>query len=1024
MDCFRFLRSVLAFILILVFSNFKGFAQELNRVGGIVVDGAGRVISGVKVQEKNASNVTFTDEEGRFDIELTNGSRLIFDADGFKQAVYKVSNSDTSIHIQLHENYFSFSDTVDMLFDRIDRSLLVNSVSGVTTNQIAATPASLYAYSLTGRLTGLYTSQGQGFRSFSNVGDANSSADLAGTIAKTGLGNFSDNNEISMSLRGQNPVVVVDGIQRDLYSIDPENIESVNVLKDGLSSLALGQRSSRGVLLVTTKRPQMGRPRLSFTAQYGIQEPIFHLNPVSSFNYAYLVNEALSNEGRKGLYSVNDIEAYRENNDPYLYPDVDWRKEAFKNNAPLYRYNLNLSGGNKTAQYNVFLNYMDQEGILNTSDPNAQLQLQRYTIDSKVNINVTDEFKLKVRVFGRIQDGTQPGSTVSSILDKVLTTPSNAYPIYNPNGSYGGTKSFSTNLKASLDESGYMLHNDRDIMADIGMRYDFGKFVKGLWLNINGNLSVQSNTMTNRSLQVPVYQMVIGDNDTNYVRYGSASSQSNSFIALSNSRYWYSRVQVGYDRSYSDHHFQSYLSADVRRVTLNFDLPGTENNYMVKVNYNYAKKYILEGGVNYSGYDRYSPGHQFGVFYGIGAGWNMAREDFIHDNVKWLDVFKLRVNYARTGNGVENSGYFLWRQDFTQSNDETGIAGITHDRAQIAIVENGLANPFISWEKADKFDVGVDLSAFKNKLNITADYYRDVYFDLLQVRGKNIALLGTAYPPENIGRNLYTGGEIDIRYQNHVGSFNYFVSVNGTSQKSEVLFMDEQRREYPWNARTGQKVGQRFGYVAYGFFQSEDEIQETALMPGFDIIPGDMKFLDLNGDGIIDQFDQTAIGKKGPLYYYGLNAGFSIKGFAFSILLQGVKNRDIYIDDWNTEAIRSLGDVYGQVYEQLNNRWTPETASQATYPILKASGGFGDPYSLSSSTFWLHDGDYWRIKNINLQYSLPLNMISKLKLTSLTVFANIQNLYTWAAYDRADPEVGYGSYPIQRVYNMGINIKL
>lgn len=1002
------------------------FAQTDHMIKGKVADEYGHPAQNIQIREKGTENYVVSDEEGQFEIKTAGGSTLIFSGANTDVLYYKPKPGENNITVQVRKSYLTQADSVDVLYETKRADLSLGAVATVYTPQIATTPATLYPYALTGRLPGLYTEQLSGFRSFAGTKDANSVSDLAGTLARTGLAPFSDNNEISLKLRGQNPVVVVDGIQRNIFSLDPESIESVSVLKDGLSSIALGQRSSGGVLLVTTKKPQLGPPQLSFTAEVGTQEPLKLPQPVSAFDYAYLVNEALANEGRKTVYSVADLEGFKKGNDPYRYPDVNWYDQVLKKNAPMYRYNLNLGGGGQVARYMVSLSYMNQEGLLNTQNSDAKLQLQRYLINSKVDIDVTKYFNIGVQLFGRIQDGNQPGATVNTLLGTLLTTPNNAYPIYNPNGSFGGNNSFQTNLKASLDNSGYMMNNDRDIMANVDMKYSFDKWVKGLWAKVKGNLSVQSATLTDRSMQVPVYLMQLGADggDTTYARYGSANAQANNFYAISNARYWYAQGELGYTRELAaGHSFTGYLMADTRRSTLNFDLPGTATNYMAKAEYNYQQKYMLEAAVNYSGYDRYPSGKQYGLFYAAGAGWNIAKEKFIREHISWINLLKLRTTYAHTGNGVDNSGYFIWRQTYAQSNDQTGIAGIDHIRAQIAIVENGLANTDISWEQGNKWNTGLDISLFNNHLSVNADYYRDIYYDLLQVRGKNIAILGTPYPQENIGRNLYTGGELAVSYQNNVGALNYFVTANGSLEKTKVLYMDEQRRDYAWNVRTGLPIGQRFGYIADGLFQTEAEVQSGALMPGYDIQPGDIKYKDMNGDGVIDQFDLVPIGTTKPMLYYGLTTGFNYKGIGFSILFQGVKNRNLYVDSWDTEILRANGQVYGQIYQQLLNRWTPETAGSATYPRLKANGGFGDAYTLSSSTFWMHSGDYWRIKNINLQYTFPYKWTSRFKVSGVTAFMNAQNVFTWSAYDRVDPEVPYGAYPIQRVYNMGINIK-
>ncbi len=1000
-------------------------------IKGKILDDYGHAIEGAKVQVKGSLVNVLTNKDGAFEIDAQVKNMLVISSQGLDIAEHIIKD-DKSLVIRLNESYLRSEKKVDMLYETKEKELMVGSVGTVYNSQLSTTPASLYGYALTGRLAGLFTTQTQGFRTFMGSGDANTTSDLIGSIARTGLSIFSDNSELSIRLRGQNPVVLIDGIQRDIYSLDPENIESISVAKDALSSIALGQRSSKGMLLVTTKRLTGGAPRLSFTAEYGVQQPLKLPKPIDAFNYSYFINEALLNDGKKAMYSTADLEAFKSGTDPYKYPDVNWYDEVYRKSSLMSRYNLSITGGGKVARYAVSLSYMDQDGLLNISNKDAKMQLQRYLINSYVDIDVTKDFTVNVQLFGRLHDAYQPGATTATILSELLRTPNNAYPIFNRDGSLGGNNSFSTNLYALLNNSGYIENHDRDIMANVNLKYKLDRWVPGLWAKLNGNIAVQSAIAINRSKQDPVFLMQTKEDGSNYyTRYGSAVAQVNNYYNISNTRYWYSQFEIGYDKKIGDDHtFRGTLMGDWRRSTLNYDLPGTASNYVAKMNYDYQKKYMAEAAVNYSGYDRYMPGNKFGAFYALGAGWNMAQENFIKDNVSWLNTLKLRATYGLTGNGVDNSGYFIWRQVYKQDYWQTAVIGVGHSvAAPSAFVESALANTGITWEKAHKFDVGLDVSAFKDKLQFTADFYRDVYFDLLQIRGKSISIIGSAYPAENIGKNLYTGAEFTATYQNNVGAFNYFVTGNASIEKTKVLFMDEQRREYEWNKRTGLPVGQRFGYIAEGFFQTEEDATTSAIIPGYEVHAGDIKYKDMNGDNVIDQFDETAIGKTTPLFYYGLTAGFNYKGFGFSVLFQGVKNRNLYIDNYNVMSVNGKGQLYGQLYDEIYARWTPETSVNAAYPRLKANaepflGIPQDKYSLAGSTFWMHSGDYWRIKNINVQYTLPYNWVNRIKVAGITVFVNAQNLFTWSAFDKVDPEVqAYGVYPIQRVINTGINVK-
>lgn len=1012
----------LAGLMLLVCNN--TWAQQVARISGRLVDPHGQPLAKAAVFARGTNDSTTTDATGNFTVRAIGNSTLVIKYPGYLTLEHKVR--DTSIILRMEEAFIPSPKTIPVLYGEASRNSMVGSVATVYTNQLSTTPATLYAHALPGRIAGLYTQQYSGFR---NPGTSdNFDVDIfVGNIPRPGAMEPNDNTEIGLWLRGQTPVTIVDGIQRDMFSIDPENIESISVLKDGLSTILLGQRSSRGVLLVTTKRARAGKPRVSFTAQTGIQQSLSLPKPLPAWQYAYLLNEALQNDGKEPLYKEADIMAFRDHTNQYTHPDVNWYDEILRDNAPLSRYNLNVNGGGDVARYSVSLNYTDQQGIFTTSPDNnynTNAGLKRYLINTDVNIDVSHNLNVGMQLFGRLQEGNQPGAGAGRLLGTLLGTPNVAYPVHNVNGSWAGTNNLTTNLLASTINSGYIQDNSKDVMANVDLRYDLGDWLPGLSIKGKGNLSIQSANAIDRSKQELVYRMGVTQGDTTYARYGSAITQRNNFISVFNAQYFFGQVSLNYDRQFGAHGISAIVLADRRQTIFNYDLPGKATNISGKLAYNYAGRYFLEGAINRSGYNRYMPGKQYGTFFAGGVGWDIAQESFIKDNAGWLNQLKLRGTYANTGNGVDNSGYYIWRQDFSENN---GVGGGIYEQGTArspasGFQENGLANINISWETARKIDVGIDISLFNNHLQLTGDYYHDRYDNLLQIRGKSIQLSGSAYPPENIGANLYHGGELTLTYQGQVNNFSYFISANGSIEQSKVLFMDEQRRDYEWNKRTGAPVGMRFGYMADGFLQTAEEAAGSATIAGYKPLPGDIKYKDLNKDGAINQFDETAIGSFKPRIYYGVNMGFSWKGLEISALLQGVTNRTNYVANFATEmGFQFQNFTYGQAYEQITDRWTPETANTATYPRLTADANYN--YNKASSSFWVRNGNYFRLKNVNIAYNLPYEWTRVIRLGGVKIFANALNLFTHAGYDFVDPEVGVGAYPIQRVLNTGVNIK-
>jgi TonB-linked SusC/RagA family outer membrane protein len=1012
----------LAGLAILVCTNAQ--AQQPARVSGRLLDPYGQPLVAAAVFVKGTGDSTTTDATGNFAIRANRDNTLIIKYPGYHTVQHHVR--DTAVLLRMEEVFIPSPTRIPVLYGEASQSSMVGSVATVYTNQLSTTPATLYAYALPGRLAGLYAQQNSGFR---NPGTGNNfDVDIfVGNIPRPGAMEPNDNTEIGLWLRGQIPVTIVDGVQRDVFSIDPENIESISVLKDGLSTILLGQRSSRGVLLVTTKRARAGKPRVSFTAQTAVQQPLSLPKPLPAWQYAYLLNEALQNDGKQPLYKEADILAFRNHTSPYTHPDVNWYDVIMRDNAPLSRYNLNVNGGGDVARYSVSLNYTDQQGMFRTSADNSyntNAGLKRYLINTDVSIDVSRNLNVGMQLFGRLQEGTQPGASTAQLLAGLLTTPGTAYPVHNINGSWGGTGNLTSNLLASTISSGYIQDNSKDVMANVDLRYDLGDWLPGLSIKGKGNLSIQSANAIDRSKRELVYRMGVTQGDTSYARYGEAITQRNDFISVFNAQYFFGQVSLNYDRQFNAHGLSAVVLADRRQTIFNYDLPGKATNISGKLAYNYAGRYFAEAAINRSGYNRYMPGKQYGTFFAGGIGWDIARESFIRSNATWLDQLKVRATYAHTGNGIDNSGYYIWRQDFSENN---GIGGGVYEQGiarspASGFQENGLANVNISWETARKIDIGIDVSLFNNRLQLTGDYYNDRYSDLLQIRGKSIQLSGASYPPENIGVNLYHGGELTLTYQGQMHDLHYFISANGSVEQSKVLFMDEQRRDYEWNKRTGQPVGMPFGYIADGFFQSAEEASGSATIAGYKPLAGDIRYKDLNEDGAINQFDEAPIGTSKPRIYYGVSMGVSWKGLELNALLQGVTNRKNYVANFATEAgFQFQNFTYGQAYEQVTGRWTPETATTATYPRLTADANYN--YNKAGSSFWIRNGNYFRLKNVSLAYNLPYAWTQRLRLGGVKIFANALNLFTHASYDFLDPEVGIGAYPIQRVLNTGINVK-
>lgn len=903
--------------------------------------------------------------------------------------------------------------------------------STVYTNDLIKYQSATILTGLQGRLKGLNVSPFRGMQLLRT--DANTKSDIVGAIPNVGGGIYGDNSEFLISARGQSPVAIVDGVERDLYSIDPEAIESVTIQKDALSNMFLGMRSSRGALIITTKNPDAkGGFHLSLTGKFGISSALKSgPNPLSAYQYAYLLNEALLNDGKSPLYTYDDFEAYRNGTSPYLHPDVNWKDAIMNNSTTSQAYNLNVTGGGRVAQYFVSLGYYSENGLFKTSDANSyntNFKYNRYLITSKVNINVTDEFKVSMSLMGRIEEGNQPGGIsgtgYSDLLSNVWQTPNNAYPVLNPNGTYGGNASYTQNLYAQTTGSGYISSNTRDVVGTINLKYDFDKLVRGLSVGATGNISSQVRNAIVRTKQAQVFQYSITQQGNEaYDKYGDVSSQTNSYRSVSTYQYMYGKMYVDWERQFGMHGVKASLWGDTRTILNNYDLPMIPSNIGQKVEYNYDNKYFAQAAVTESYYNRYDNGRRWGTFWAVGLGWDISKEKFMEASK--IDQLKLRATYGHTGNGIDNAGYFSYLKRYNEDGGFWYSNGTSMSNGGSVSEISPLANTLLTWEKGRKVNVGLDLTLLKNRLTLSADYYNDYYYDILQSRGKSIQLLGIAYPAENIGKTRYYGLETQLSWQDHIGKVNYYVSANWSMEQNKRLFMDEQYVPYDYLKMTGQPTGAIYGLVATGFLTAKDIADGYPVMNGFNNIQaGDVKYKDMNGDGEINEFDRTVIGGDKPTCYFGIDLGFEWKGLEVTALIQGAYNRDLYNSDRTLlEGFQVIGQSYGQAYTNLLNRWTPETAETATYPRLTAGGNMYNYGNNWNSSLFVQNGNYIRLKNATVSYKLPENFCRNyLGGLRVKIFVQGQNLLTWSRTRLQDPEVTFTSYPLQRTITTGINL--
>ncbi|SMC85851.1 SusC/RagA family TonB-linked outer membrane protein [Pedobacter nyackensis] len=985
---------ILLFLLFMLARPSDLWAQQITVSGTVRSASFNLAIPNVKVLSTGNNAVVSTNEQGKFAISTVKGEKLTFSLSGFITRRIIV-NEQREINLVLFDNPLGADTTYSVLFGKPQkRKLSVSGVSEIYTSELEQTNSRTTAGLLVGRMTGLYGNQASGEPGGDNV---------------------------TLSLRGNSPLVMVDGTPQSFGAINPEQIESVTLMKDALSTVMMGSRSANGILYIITKKGREEAQRISFKLQSGIQQPLKLPELLDSYNYGLLYNEARANAGLQPIYTQEALTAYKSNSNPLSYPNVNWYDEILKKHSSFSRYDLAVAGGGKISRYFVNLDYLDQGGLLKTSPTNSyntNADFRRYGFRTNVSVDITKILTAAVNLGAQIQNGNEPGSTVPTIFANILKTPNNAYPVHNADGSYGGDNNYTSNILGQTISSGYRPYTQSEYKADLSLKADLKSLTTGLWARATAAYKSYLLENITRSKTFEVFKMSINAADTSYTRSGPvATAMVNQGGVNSRYRMLYTELALGYDRDFGTHGLNLFFNASNDNVQNGDNLQENFRGIAGRASYNFDEKYLAEFAFGYNGVERYPKNQRYGFFPAFGLGWNLSEEGFLKGS-DWLSQLKLRATYGLTGNA--NAGYYVYNQyyvlgsSYNIANTPTNAQGIAQGASNVP------ANTLITWEKAKKLNAGIDIGFFEQRLSVKADYFVHNFYDLLQAPGTRSAVFGGNYPSLNIGKVKRTGAEFQLLYQDKAGSLSYFIQPNLTILKSTNVFSDELQPNYPWQMRTGLPVGQPFGYVAEGLFQSNSEAAGSPAVVGYTPQAGDIRYKDLNGDGIIDANDVTAIGHQKPLVYYGLTFGFNVKGFDLNALIQGVENRQVWYTGASVWEFENNGTA--QAFAHHLNRWTPENAVNATYPRLTIGTNINNQ---ANSSYWLRSGDYFRLKSIELGYTIPASLTKKISLATARVFFNGTNLFTGSDMNALDldPEVYSGGYPTPRIFSGGINVK-
>ncbi|WP_300601641.1 TonB-dependent receptor [Niabella sp.] len=983
-------------------------------ISGRVTDSLQKGLPNVTVQVLNGDGgSTMTDAEGQFHLSAKKLPATIrISAVGYLAQELRVDASQPlSIILQLAET--DMGEVVVMAYgQKQTRQSVTGAVSSIQTKELKQSPVANLTNALAGRLPGLITVQRSG-----RPGDDYSQLFIRGisTIGAT------------------NPLIVIDGLPRgdaNLGQLDANEIESVSILKDASSTALYGIQGANGIILVTTRRGINGPPNIQANFQYALQQPTNFPRFLSSYETGKLQNEAARNDGLLPVWTEQELEYFRTGLKPYDYPNVDWYKELIRDWSPQKTANFNISGGSPYVKYFVSGSYLRQEPLYNRANENAygvKYKYDRFNFRSNVDITLDKHTDLQVDLASRLENRTTPSQDRSNfeffwVLLSQMTN--NLTPVLNPNGSIasGNMREDFSNPYGILTHNGYLdayWHSTNGSVA-LSRKLDFitpGLKVKGLFTFENyGDI----NFALDQGFDSYRYKSIPGTGTGTYTQHRIATSLQRSGYA-SGQRYYYYDLKLMYDRDFGKHSWSSLLLFNRNYRSQLGDLPRVYQGYVGRVAYNYDKKYYLEFNAGYNGSENFPPGKRYGFFPALSGAWVISNEPFMHSGGA-LSFLKMRFSHGYVGNDMVGSGRWLYISDYARGGGFTfGNPGSGND----GYVENRIGNTAITWEKAAKTNLGIETGFFKDRLKINADLFREMRTDILTYAGSIPSYLGiTAAVNRNLGRIVNRGFEVEANLNTRIGGLGAFTKLNYQYVKNKILEMDEPKLAYSYQSIVGLPIGYDLGYIAEGLFKSQDEIAHSPVQNFAPVIPGDIKYKDIDGNNIINEADRVMIPMLNvPTSYFGASFGVNYKGFDISVLFQGaLGGRQMYSSQ--------LTFNYRGSYRPIHlNRWTPENAADATFPALHLSES-NMANNFISSTYWVRKTDYVKLKNLEVGYQLPRRWLYHVGVKTARIYLNGLNLISWDNVKDLgiDPESntggrwGWQPYPIMRIYNAGITI--
>ncbi len=835
----------------------------------------------------------------------------------------------------------------------------------------------------------------------------------------------------SLSSSSQQALILVDGyVRKDANKILPSDIESITILKDAAATAIYGLRGGNGVVLITTKRGRIQPLTVSVNAGVGFQSPTRLPKYLGSYDYARLYNEASVNDGGSPVYDQYALDAYLAGDDPYNFPDVNWMDEFLKKYSVVQNYDVNVRGGTERIKYYASVGYTTNSGLYNVDKNankyNTNANYESWSLRGNIDVNVTKKFVISLDITSLMGKWNHPGAYSNSdsrILNALTQTPPNAYSIFNEDGSLGGTSQYLNNPYGLLNRSGYSIFQTRSNYATLKLEHELDFITEGL--SVYGSFSFDSyfEQTINRNVGFVVYEGSI-ENERG-TKSPATQNNNNSFA----NRYRSIDVQAGFDYARS---FKKNSVAG--KVFLNYNeesgngqtMPHLYKGLHGWIHYDWAKKYLADVSFAWQGSEQIG-GSGYNFFPSVSLGWIISEENFMKNKTPF-SFLKLRASYGISGNDT-NINYFQKSSFFSSvgagSNYLTGesLSSIQGFR------ESQVAVPNIMAERSHKFNAGLDMRLFDDQWSISVDGFYEDNDKLITAQATIPSIIGVrGSVKNNVGRMINGGVEVATDFTSNIGDFHYSIYGNFTFSRNIIKEMQETDATYRFNRKTGYPSNSSFGLISDGLFYDEADIESHAEQLYGTYNPGDIKYVDLSKDGVINDDDRTYLGFGAiPEIVYGFGLNLNFKGFDLDVAFQGVGNVQKKMGGFVYWEFRPDGK--GNVMEHHLDRWVydPEngidTRETATYPRLSLTGNDGNNRG-PNSDYWLRDASYLRLKSVEFGYTLPAKALKAMWLKNLRIYVTGMNLLTFDKIGILDPESSTSgiAYPLQRTFTVGLNL--